>query len=183
MNKLKLLRKERNLKQSEIAEFMKVNAKTISRWEKGDFEIKPAQAKMLAEFFNVSESYLLGYSSEPNVNFSPVKELKDDNDKVQKGKKIFQDYKGEEAVKKFENDVLLWYTEKYGEADNEGPTPAFFADNFKNQVYFTLAESQTFNNYISLLLTDFFSLPYNDWDRIALMIASYSEKLNKTDED
>lgn len=190
VNRLKELRKRDGISFKKLSEELKeqykiiVSSSQLMYYEKGEREPRNKELwGKLADFFKVSESYLLGYSSEPNVNFSPVKELKDDNDKVQKGKKIFQDYKGEEAVKKFENDVLLWYAEKYGEADNEGPTPAFFADNFKNQVYFTLAESQTFNNYISLLLTDFFSLPYNDWDRISLMIASYSEKLNKTDED
>ena len=45
---------------------MGVNVKTISRWEKGEFEIKPAQAKMLADYFGVSETYLLGYSDLKN---------------------------------------------------------------------------------------------------------------------
>lgn len=62
MNRLKELRKENKYTQAQIAELMGVNVKTISRWEKGEFEIKPAQAKMLAEHFGVSEAYLLGYS-------------------------------------------------------------------------------------------------------------------------
>ena len=45
---------------------MDVNVKTISRWEKGEFEIKPAQAKMLADYFGVSEAYLLGYNTVKN---------------------------------------------------------------------------------------------------------------------
>ena len=62
MNRLKELRKEKKYTQAQIAELMDVNVKTISRWEKGEFEIKPAQAKMLADFFGVDTAYLLGYS-------------------------------------------------------------------------------------------------------------------------
>ena len=51
MNRLKELRKEKKYTQAQIAELMDVNVKTISRWEKGEFEIKPAQAKMLADYF------------------------------------------------------------------------------------------------------------------------------------
>lgn len=190
MNRLKELRKRDGISFKKLSDELKekykiiVSSSQLMYYEKGEREPRNKELwGKLADFFKVSESYLLGYSSEPNVNFSPVRELKDDNDKVQKGKQIFHDFKGEDAVKTFENDVLLWYTEKYNDIDGESPTPSFFADNFKNQVYFTLSESQTFNNYISLLLTDFFSLPYSEWDRIALMIAGYSEKLNKADED
>ena len=62
-NRLKELRQEKKYTQAQIAKLMDVNVKTISRWEKGEFEIKPAQAKMLADYFGVSEAYLLGYSS------------------------------------------------------------------------------------------------------------------------
>ncbi|MCO4533105.1 putative transcriptional regulator [Streptococcus infantarius subsp. infantarius] len=64
--RLKELRKEKKYTQAQIAELMGVNVKTISRWEKGEFEIKPAQAKMLADYFGVSETYLLGYNSVEN---------------------------------------------------------------------------------------------------------------------
>ena len=65
-NRLKELRKEKKDTQAELANLMGVNVKTISRWEKGEFEIKPAQAKMLADYFGVSETYLLGYSDLKN---------------------------------------------------------------------------------------------------------------------
>ena len=61
--RLKELRQEKKYTQAQIAKLMDVNVKTISRLEKGEFEIKPAQAKMLADYFGVSEAYLLGYSS------------------------------------------------------------------------------------------------------------------------
>lgn len=66
MTRLKELRKEKKYTQAQIAKLMDVNVKTISRWENGEFEIKPAQAKMLADYFGVSETYLLGYSDIKN---------------------------------------------------------------------------------------------------------------------
>ena len=65
-NRLKELRQEKKYTQAQIAKLMDVNVTTISRWEKGEFEIKPAQAKMLADYFGVSETYLLGYSDLKN---------------------------------------------------------------------------------------------------------------------
>ena len=62
MNRLKELRKEKKLTQQEVAEVLGVNEKTVSRWEKGENEIKLAQASMLAGYFSVPVWYLLGYS-------------------------------------------------------------------------------------------------------------------------
>ena len=42
MTRLKELRKEKKYTQAQIAKLMDVNVKTISRWENGEFEIKPA---------------------------------------------------------------------------------------------------------------------------------------------
>ena len=61
MNRLKELRKEKKFSQKEMAESLGVNVKTVSRWENGENEIKLAQANMLADYFGVSVSYLLGY--------------------------------------------------------------------------------------------------------------------------
>lgn len=60
MNNLKALRKEKHETQAQIAALMGINVKTVSRWENGEFDIKPAQARMLADYFNVSVGYLLG---------------------------------------------------------------------------------------------------------------------------
>ena len=65
MNRLKELRKDKNKSQKEIAELLKVNEKTISRWEKGDRPIKTDKAQLLADHFGVSVGYLLGYDEVP----------------------------------------------------------------------------------------------------------------------
>ena len=81
-NRLKELRKEKKDTQAELANLMGVNVKTISRWEKGEFEIKPAQAKMLADYFGVSETYLLGYSDLKNETDTKVSVLDDALEKL-----------------------------------------------------------------------------------------------------
>ena len=68
---------------------MGVNVKTISRWEKGEFEIKPAQAKMLADYFGVSETYLLGYSDLKNETDIKVSVLDDALEKLRAINNVF----------------------------------------------------------------------------------------------
>ena len=62
MNRLKEVRKERNLTQEELSEIVGVERRTIGYWENGKSSIKPKQAKKLAEALNTSASYLLGIS-------------------------------------------------------------------------------------------------------------------------
>lgn len=65
MNRLKELRKEKKLTQKELADYLGVNEKTISRWENGESTIKSDKAQALADYFGVNTAYLLGYSDFP----------------------------------------------------------------------------------------------------------------------
>ncbi|MGO3573229.1 MAG: helix-turn-helix domain-containing protein [Pseudolactococcus laudensis] len=65
MNKLKELRKLHNVSQEELSKKLSVTEKTISRWENEKTQIKPDKAQKLAEYFNVSVAYLLGYIDTP----------------------------------------------------------------------------------------------------------------------
>lgn len=64
MNRLKSLRKEVGLSQGELAEEVGVSYRTIQRWELGTNEIKGSNARKLADHFNVSIPYLLGYDTD-----------------------------------------------------------------------------------------------------------------------
>ena len=64
MNNLKLLRKSRGMTRVELAEKIKVTKLTILNWEHGTHEIKGSNAKKLADYFNVSIPYLLGYDTD-----------------------------------------------------------------------------------------------------------------------
>mgnify|MGYP000100482793 CR=1 FL=1 len=61
MNRLKKLRQEKKLSQKELAEILRVHYRTLQNWENGESQIKPEKAKQLADYFNVSVGYLLGY--------------------------------------------------------------------------------------------------------------------------
>lgn len=64
MNRLRQLRKSRKMKQTELADFIGVASRTISHWEKGEREIKSDKLGQLADHFNVSIPYLLGYDTD-----------------------------------------------------------------------------------------------------------------------
>ena len=76
MNRLKELRKEKKLTQKELAEKTDIPYRTLQRWENGETDIKSEKANELAKLFNVSVSYLLGYSDKEERSSSI--ELKND---------------------------------------------------------------------------------------------------------
>ncbi|HFU3656888.1 TPA: helix-turn-helix domain-containing protein, partial [Streptococcus suis] len=69
MNKLKELRKERNLTQKELSVETGIPYRTIQRWEHGETTIKQDKAQELADYFGVSVGYLLGYEDKVKKEF------------------------------------------------------------------------------------------------------------------
>ena len=63
-NRLKELRHEKNLSQTDIAKAFGVTRQAISLYEKGDREPKLETGQKLADFFNVPVDYLLGISKD-----------------------------------------------------------------------------------------------------------------------
>ncbi len=61
MNRLKELRKEKGDTQEVVAKAMGVTRRGYQKWENGESQIKPEKAQQLADYFNVSVGYLLGY--------------------------------------------------------------------------------------------------------------------------
>ena len=61
--RLKELRLEKNVTQSDIANLLHTSKMAISHWEKGNSEPSIEQLKILARFFDVSVDYLIGYTS------------------------------------------------------------------------------------------------------------------------
>lgn len=66
--RIKILRRNQDLTQKQLAEMLKVSQQTVGYWETGDRLLKADQIKMLANYFNVSTDYLLGLSSVPTTN-------------------------------------------------------------------------------------------------------------------
>lgn len=63
MNRLKELRKEKKLTQKVVAEIFGVNLRTLRRWECGESQIRTNKIKKFADYFGVTEAYLLGYTN------------------------------------------------------------------------------------------------------------------------
>lgn len=72
MNRLKELRKEKGLTQTDLAELLEVTKVTIHNWETGVSSIKSNRLKKLCEIFDVDATYLLGYSSVKNETDTKV---------------------------------------------------------------------------------------------------------------
>ena len=60
MNRIKELRKEKGLKQTELAAILNVTQGALSSWETGRYDIGNDDLKKLADFFGVSADYILG---------------------------------------------------------------------------------------------------------------------------
>lgn len=90
MNRLKSLRKEVGLSQSELAKEIKVSEKTISRWEKEETLMKANKAKVLADYFGVDVPYLLAYDVDNTFSdlITKVNEWADDRNLKQADPKI-----------------------------------------------------------------------------------------------
>lgn len=67
MNRLKELRQEKKLSQKELAKKIGVHYRTLQNWENGESQIKPDKAQALADRFEVSVGYLLGYTEDRKV--------------------------------------------------------------------------------------------------------------------
>lgn len=63
MNRLKELRKEKKLYQKMVAEIFGVDVRTWRRWERGEAQIRTDKLKEFADYFEVTEGYLLGYTN------------------------------------------------------------------------------------------------------------------------
>lgn len=62
MNRLKLLREEKKITQSDIARILNITVAAYSYYENGKREMSPSTIIKLAEYFEVSTDYLLGKS-------------------------------------------------------------------------------------------------------------------------
>ncbi len=66
MNKLKDLREDRDLKQSDIAKILNVSQVSYGRYELGLSEPSIASLIKLADFYDVSIDYIVGRNNEKN---------------------------------------------------------------------------------------------------------------------
>jgi transcriptional regulator len=71
MNRIKELREAKGLSQNKLSQELNINLRTIQRWENGETAIRRNNAKKIADYFGVSDAYLLGY----DIGTKPVKDI------------------------------------------------------------------------------------------------------------
>lgn len=65
---LKELQKSKNLKQTDIAEFLGITSRNYQDYEYGKIDPPTSKIIALADYFNVSIDYLVGRTDKPEVN-------------------------------------------------------------------------------------------------------------------
>lgn len=74
--RLKQLRKSRDIQQKKLALDLKVGQATISQWESGRQEPNPAQRKKLCKYFGLSEAEFFGFEIDKLIDKkSPVQKI------------------------------------------------------------------------------------------------------------
>lgn len=63
-NRVQTLREAREMPRTDLASKCGVSERTVQRWEEGTTGIPDTQKRKLAELFEVSVEYLLGWDSE-----------------------------------------------------------------------------------------------------------------------
>ena len=66
--RIRALREDRDLTQREMGELLSCSQRVYSNYERGDVDIPTSVLISLADFYSVSINYLLGRTSDPNVN-------------------------------------------------------------------------------------------------------------------
>ena len=112
-NRLKELRKNKGLTQSELANIINnelsskekpISKMIISNWENNKNRIKIERARQLANYFDVSVDYLLGYDTDPDKDFSNL--IKQNMELFSKNSDGHMDFTKDELVKASTDDEM-----------------------------------------------------------------------------
>lgn len=97
--RLKRLRKERNLTQQDMADFLGITRQGYAKYENGQAETDLETLKKLANFFNVTTDYLIGnVDNEPDIDSMTDKEIDEEIKEIMKDLNVW--YKDEPEDKK-----------------------------------------------------------------------------------
>ncbi|HBG2132399.1 TPA: helix-turn-helix transcriptional regulator [Clostridioides difficile] len=154
MNRLKELRKEKNLSSKKLGEIFNVSSSTILRYEKNEEKVSLSTLKKLAEFYNVSLDYLLYATNERNFINTEDKnstKLLIDN-KIQLFDKII-DFKELKLIYLLINDLVI----------NKADTIKINANQLKNDI--------NYQNINKTILIDYL----NSFMRISVRIIEENE--------
>ena len=95
MNRIKELRENLGLSQEKLAKNLSINLRTLQRWENDETAIRKKNAEKIANYFNVSVPYLLGYTAEIDDSndwgkIVSISSQDPDYEAVKAGKSIFR---------------------------------------------------------------------------------------------
>lgn len=103
MNRLKSLRIQNDLKQTELANKLGVQSSAISKYENGQLEISNELLVKIADIFSVSTDYLLGRTDDPLPVRDVDQDLQDDLDVESKWLNFLKTLSGDSMFYQYEN--------------------------------------------------------------------------------
>lgn len=173
-NRIKQLRNEHNpkLTQENLANEMGVTKLTISRWENEEVQLKPEKARILADYFDVSVAYLLGYSDKKQETDQEAAErilLKSNlpNEKVvEYGREAFQNLVSTEVLQNFENEWLENFKER-SKIDSSFSDFESWQKKWLNEFYESFEKATP---PIRLILARYFSIPKKKREAVNLLL-------------
>ena len=66
--RIRNLREDKDITQTQMGEILSCSQRVYSNYERGDIDIPTVTLSKIADFHNVSVDYLLGRTSNPNLN-------------------------------------------------------------------------------------------------------------------
>lgn len=173
-NRIKQLRNEHNpkLTQENLANEMGVTKLTISRWENEEVQLKPEKARILADYFDVSVAYLLGYSDKKQETDQEAAErilLKSNlpNEKVvEYGREAFHNLVSTEVLQNFENEWLENFKER-SKIDSSFSDFESWQKKWLNEFYESFEKATP---PIRLILARYFSIPKKKREAVNLLL-------------
>lgn len=106
LENLKLLRTEKRISQQKVAEFLDTSQQSINKYENHNIEPDINTLKRLADFFDTSVDYLIGYT-EIRHKIEPIKDYQlneNEADMLEKYRRLPSDFK--ETINSLFDDLL-----------------------------------------------------------------------------
>ena len=110
MNRLKKLREEHGVKQKDLALFLNITQATLSNWERGRHDIDSKSLIKLADYFNVTTDYILGFSKIQGLSPS-IEQIADNRIKELRIKKGMKQSELSKVVNVRQTTVSNWENE------------------------------------------------------------------------
>ena len=187
-NRLKEIRKESRISQKEFhSEILKksldidVSLRTLQNWESNTFEMKPEIAFKIADFFNVSVSYLLGYSenslesTEDKTERILLNSNKPNNQTVLYGKEEFQSVSLTGTIDQLRNELIEKFQEE-SQYNSNIKNPEKWAEEWLNTFFATF---EIADPPVKVLLARYYSIPENKREPIDILLNALNDYMIK----